>query len=66
MDRLRRIIEILTEHRGPADGDDVSAEHDEIYLSGPAPDRLTSDALAELENLHARWDEDFGCWRTFT
>ncbi len=43
----------------------MSAEHDEVYLSGPEPDGLTHEDQERLMKLRVTWDEGVGSWHAF-
>ncbi len=63
MRRLHRILELLLAHGGE---EDMCAEHDQIYLGGPAPEDLPAEVVAELEELGAHWDAGLPSWYVYT
>jgi hypothetical protein len=67
---LRRLIEVCTildSYKAPGDhSGDVCAEHDEIYLNGPAPEDMSAEHRSVLKDLGADYDERVGSWQVFT
>ena len=65
---MREVIDGLTVLAKHVDADKayVSAEHDELWAQGPAPDRLPREDAARLEGLRWRWDEAYERWHKFT
>ena len=43
----------------------IAAEHDEIYIPGPPPERLTPEEAKRLEELGAEWEEEYNSWHCF-
>ena len=46
--------------------DTMMAKHDEIYVSGPEPDKLEQCQLDMLEKVGFSWDDGYDCWHVFT
>jgi len=43
----------------------VSAEHDEIFLGGPPPEKMKSQDVDRLEVLGVTYDENLPAWHMF-
>lgn len=61
MRRIFEAMQILLKYNGE---DDLSVEHDQIWFSGPDPEKMKDDDLARLAVLRFRWEADMG-WTTF-
>lgn len=57
--KLLRALEILPTG-------EISAEHDVLYIGGPAPATLPKDQVQSLDDIGCRWDEDMESWFFFT
>lgn len=44
----------------------VCAEHDEVFLPGPHPDKISEADRKRLEELGIAWHEDVDSWHSFT
>jgi len=43
----------------------MCAEHDEIYVPGPPPEKLTPEERKRLDELGVTWEEDSENWHAF-
>lgn len=43
----------------------VCAEHDEIFVGGPAPKQMQAADVTRLEELGFDWDEDTDSWHRY-
>lgn len=58
-------MNILAKHVNP-EKDYAQAEHDELYLPGPAPETLGDDEVEKLKSLGFSWDDHNESWHVFT
>lgn len=43
----------------------LAAEHDELYIPGPPPKKLTPEERKRLEELNVTWEGDGERWHAF-
>lgn len=63
MEELAEILKILLKYS--PDGD-VYAEHDQLFLAGPPPDKLSDFDRTQLDHLMCYYDESTQSWSIFT
>jgi hypothetical protein len=65
-EKLKAGLEILLKYQSLGEPDEVSSEHDELFLGGPEPDKLFQSERDILDRLGFRWQRDLDCWAVFT
>jgi hypothetical protein len=66
MKDLKEAIEILLKYIPEGEYAGTEAEHDMIYLSGPAPEDISPEDVDRLDALNAYYDESFDSWVMYT